>query len=109
MAHCDRFSKMDWCASFNQIAIWPPHRPKTGFITHRGLFVSNVLGFGPTNGPATLQATANVIMGDTLIETHSQYIDDGICHTKGGFQAHVDALRNGLQRLKDGGVKLKAK
>jgi hypothetical protein len=45
MAFRDRFSKMDWCASFTPVKDW--------FITHRGLYVANVLGFGPTNGPAT--------------------------------------------------------
>ena len=59
--------------------------------------------------PATLQATANVIMGDLLINTHSQYIDDSICHTKSGFETHIEALRRGFLRLRDGGVKLKAK
>ena len=46
---------LDLLMGYHQISIKKEDRPKTAFVTHRGLFMFNRMPFGLCNAPATFQ------------------------------------------------------
>jgi hypothetical protein len=49
------FSSLDLCSGYWQIELEPESRPKSAFVTHRGLHKFIRLPFGLCNGPSTFQ------------------------------------------------------
>ena len=49
------FVALDLLMGYHQIPVREEDRPKTAFITHKGLYVFNVMPFGLCNAPATFQ------------------------------------------------------
>ena len=50
--------------------------PKTAFITHKGLYVFNVMPFGLCNAPATFQRLMDGIFRDQIGKDLAAYLDD---------------------------------
>ena len=51
---------------YHQVEVDPKDRFKTAFLTHRGLYINNVMPFGLCNATATFQPLMEKILG-TLI------------------------------------------
>jgi len=53
LAGAKYFASLDLLMGYHQVEVREQDRPKTAFITHKGLFVYNVMPFGLCNAPAT--------------------------------------------------------
>ena len=51
---------------FHQVEVDPRDRAKTAFLTHRGLYVYNVMPFGLCNAPATFQRLIEKVLGPLI-------------------------------------------
>ena len=78
-----RFSaSLDLLMGYHQVEVEPADRVKTGFLTHRGKFIYNVMQFGLCNAPATFQQLMERILG-TLIGTKVLvYLDDVLIYAE---------------------------
>ena len=102
-------STLDLASGYWQIRIQPESRPKTAFMTHRGLYEFNVMPFGLTNAPAVFQRLVNQVLtglnpesGDVFV---AAYIDDIIVFSK-TLDDHMKHLGQVMARLVGAGLKL---
>ena len=100
-------SVSDCYKGFYQIEIAPQDRPKTGFLTRRGLFQFRVMPFGLKNGPAIFQRIMDDTLRGLLWVTCMAYLDDITVHGN-DFETAVHNMRTVLQRLKDRNIRLRA-
>ena len=56
------FSTLDFMSGYWQIIMAPADKNKTGFITNDGFYEFNVMPFGLSNAPATLQRYMDIIL-----------------------------------------------
>ena len=49
------FASLDLLIGYHQVDLDPLDRAKTAFLTHRGLYIYNVMSFGLCIAPATFQ------------------------------------------------------
>ena len=73
-AYC--FLALDLLMGYHQIPGRVEDRPKTAFITHKGLFVFNVMRFRLCNAPATCQRLMHCIFGDRIGNDLGANLDD---------------------------------
>ena len=73
-ANC--FVALDLLMGYHQIAVAEIDKPKTAFITHRGLFVYNKMPFGLCNAPANFQRLMDSIYREHLGRDTTAYLDD---------------------------------
>ena len=66
LAKARYFASFDLLMGYHQVEGEPKDRFKTAFVTHRGLYIFNVMPFGLCNVPATLQRLIEKIL-ETLI------------------------------------------
>ena len=70
------FIALDLLSGYYQIEVATADRIKTAFITHKGLFVFNVMPFGLCNAPATFQRCMDALFSDFLCVDTLVYLDD---------------------------------
>ena len=61
---------------FYQVEVDPRDRAKTAFLTHRGVYVYNVMPFGLCNAPATFQRLMDKVLEPLIGLSVLVYIDD---------------------------------
>ena len=102
------FTTLDLVSGYWQIEMDPQDREKTAFITDYGIYEFNVMPFGLTNAPATFQRTINRVFMRILGDYVVVYLDDLNIYSQ-NFNEHLKHLRKVFERLRNAGLKLKAK
>ena len=100
------FSTLDLQAGYWQIEIKPEDRPKSAFISRRGLFEYVTMPFGLCNAPSTFERCIELIMKGLQWKTLLIYLDDLIIFSS-TFEEHIERLDEVLTRLSKAGLKLK--
>ena len=83
-------------------------RVNTAFLTHRGLYVYNVMPFGLCNAPATFQRLLEKVLGQLVGSGVLIYLEDVLLYADDPVKL-IELLRKVLKRLIDAGLKCKAK
>ena len=105
-ANC--FVALDLLMGYHQIAVAEADKPKTAFITHRGLFVYNKMPFGLCNAPATFQRLMDSIYREHLGRDTTAYLDDVLTFAT-NFTLILPAFERNLKILINTGLKCKAR
>ena len=100
------FSTLDLASGYWQVEVEAQDRPKTAFVTRRGLYEFNVMPFGLSNAPATFERLMEKILRGLQWETCLVYLDDIIVLGK-TFEESLDNLETIFSRLREAGLKLK--
>ena len=101
------FCTMDLASGYWQIKMKEEDKPKTAFMTRKGLFQFRVMPFGLLNAPATFQRLMDHVLRGLQWEKCLVYLDDIIIFGK-TFNETLGNLRCVMKRLKTAGLKLKA-
>jgi transposase InsO family protein len=102
------FSVFDLYKGFHQIEVAKKDRPKTAFLSHRGLWQFKRMPMGLMNSPATFQRLLDEVLGDLKWKICICYFDDIIIFSQ-SFEEHCLHLQMVLQRLKDAGLTISPK
>ena len=102
------FSTFDMAAGYWQIPMSINDREKTAFVTHEGQYQYNVMPFGLCNAPATFQRLMDTVLAGLKWQSCLVYLDDVIVFSN-DFDKHLLDLHAVLTRLREAGLKLKAK
>jgi hypothetical protein len=97
------FTSFDMSAGYWSTPIAPEDKPKTAFISHKGLFRFNVMPFGLTNAPAAYQRAMDCVLAGLVGVSCLAYIDDVIIFST-GFDNHVRDIEAVLARLNRAGI-----
>ena len=100
------FASLDLLMGYHQVSMSEKDRYKTAFITHRGLFVYNVMPFGLCNAPATFQRVMEKILGSLVGHGVLVYLDDVLLYAEDAKQL-LALLRKVLKLLSAAGLKCK--
>ena len=100
------FSTLDMASGYWQIPIEEEDKPKTAFVTKRGLFEHNRMAFGLCNAPATFQRAMNMVLEGLTWKTVLAYLDDVIV-LGDTFSSHLANLQQVFQRFRENNLKLK--
>ena len=92
------FSTLDLCSGYWQIELDPESRPKSAFVTHRGLHEFVRLPFGLCNGPSTFQRLMEIVLSDLVWKNCFVYIDVLVCSKT--FDYHLCHLQGVFKRLR---------
>ena len=101
------FASLDLLMGYHQVEVDPKDRAKTAFLTHRGLYVYNVMPFGLCNAPATFQRLMEKILGVHIGHGVLVYLDDVLIYAETPEQL-LEKLLQVLQLLEQAGLKCKA-
>ena len=85
----------------------PEDRHKTAFCTPQGLFEFKVMPFGLCNAPATFQRLMDLVLAGLQWSKCLVYLDDVILLGT-TFGEHLDNIRAVFDRIRQGGLKLRA-
>ena len=99
------FSSLDLCSGYWQIELHPDSRPKSAFVTHRGLHEFVRLPFGLCNGPSTFQRLMEVVLSGLVWNNCYVYIDDVLVCSR-TFEEHLGLV---FERMRSANLKLKPK
>ena len=102
------FSTLDLCSGYWQVELEPDAKPKTAFVTKRGLFKFNVMPFGLCNAPASFKRLMETVLSGLQWDICLIYLDDIIVIAK-SFEEMLQNLEKVFLRLSSAGLKLKAK
>src|SRR5581483_9545078 len=102
------FSTLDLASGYWQIEMDSLDKEKTAFIIDYSIYKFNIMLFGLTNAPATFQQTMNKIFARILEDFVVVYLDDLNVFSR-NFNEHLKHLREVFKRLRNAGLKLKAK
>ena len=102
------FTTLDLASGYWQIEMDLEDREKTAFITDYGVYEFNVMPFGLTNAPATFQRTMNKVFSRIIGDFIVVYLDDLNVYSR-DFNEHLVHLKEVFERLRNAGLKLKAK
>lgn len=102
------FSTIDLAAGYWQIGLDPSTSAKSAFVTHRRLHEFVRMPFGMCNAPATFQRLMEVVLAGLLWKNCFVYIDD-VLVCSATFEEHLTHLEEVLSRLRQVGLRLKAK
>lgn len=100
------FSCLDLSAGYWQVEVEPEDKPKTAFITRRGLFEFNVMPFGLCNAPATFERIMELVLSGLHWQICLIYLDDIIVFGR-SFSEMIQNLDLVLGRFAQAGLKLK--
>ena len=67
---------------FHQVEVDPRDKAKTAFLTHRGVYVYNVMPFGLCNALATFQRLMAKVLGPLIGLGILVYIDDVLIYAE---------------------------
>lgn len=102
------FSTLDLASGYWQIELDPSTSAKSAFVTHQGLHEFVRMPFGMCNAPATFQRLMEVVLAGLLWKNCFVYIDD-VLVCSNTFEEHLVHLTEVLSRLREAGLRLKAK
>ena len=102
------FSTLDLNSGYWQVAIEEKDKPKTAFVTRRGLFQFKVMPFGLTCAPATFERLMETVLAGLQWDKCLVYLDD-IIVIGNSFENMLENLEKVFDRLQRAGLKLKAK
>ena len=98
---------LDLLIKFHQVEVDPRDKAKASFLTHRGLYVYNVMPFGLCNAPASFQRLMQRMLGSLLGLGVLVYIDDVLIYAETPEQL-IEILSTVLKLLRNAGLKCKA-
>ncbi len=101
------FSYLDLLMSFHEIEVDPRDRAMTAFLTHRGLYVYNVMHFGLCTATAIFQRLMEKVLGPLIGHGVFVYIDDVLIYAETPVQLFY-ILFAVIQLLVRAGLKCKA-
>ena len=101
------FASLDLLMGFHQVEVDPRDRAKTAFLTHRSVYVYNVMPFGLCNAPATFQRLMEKVLGPLIGIGVLVYIDDVLIYAETPEQL-IEILSAVLKLLVIAGLKCKA-
>ena len=102
----DWFCTMDLASGYWQIKMREEDKPKTAFVTRKGLFQFKVMPFGLSNAPATFQRLMEKVLMGLQWQKCLVYLDDIIVFGR-DFDETLVNLECVMERLKQAGLKLK--
>ena len=102
------FSTLDLCSGYWQVSVKEEDRPKTAFVTRKGLFQFRKMPFGLSCAPATFQRLMETVMAGLQWEICLIYLDDVIVVGK-TFEDMIVNLSKVFDRIVEAGLKLKPK
>ena len=91
---------------YHQIPVREKDSSKTAFITHKGLYVFNVMPFGLWNAPATFQRLMDGIFRALIGKELAAYLDDLLMYALRHAEM-LPILDRTLGQLIDAGLKCK--
>ena len=100
------FAFLDLLMGYHQVEVDPKDRAKTAFITHRGVYIYNVMPFGLCNAPATFQRLMEKVLGKLIGHGVLVYLDDVLIYAETPEQL-LEILSNVLKLLANAGLKCK--
>jgi len=101
-------SVFDLSKGFFQIEMYPPHKERTAFISHRGFYQFKRLPMGCCNSPATFMRTVDAVLGDLKYFCCLGYFDDIIIFSN-SFEEHLQHLQMVLDRIREAGFTIHPK
>lgn len=97
---------IDLLSGYHQVELADDAKPKTAFVTERGLFQYNVTPFGLSNAPSHFQRLMEVVLSGINWIYALCYIDDIIVYAS-SFSEHIKRLELVLSALEKHGLKVK--
>ncbi|KAH5222643.1 hypothetical protein HBI18_040700 [Parastagonospora nodorum] len=97
------FTKLDVIAAFNKLRIADGDEEKTAFKTRLGLFEYLVVPFGLSNAPASFQRFINGVLGDSLDQYVTCYLDDILIYSD-SVKEHKKHVATVLRKLREAGL-----
>ena len=101
------FCTMDLASGYWQIKMKDSDKPKTAFVTRKGLFQFTVMPFGLSNAPVSFQRLMDKVLAGLHWEQCLVYLDDIIVFGR-TFEETLARLRCVMDWLQAAGLKLKA-
>ncbi|KAK3105395.1 hypothetical protein FSP39_024200 [Pinctada imbricata] len=102
------FSKLDATWGYWQIKVKEEDKCKTAFLTKFGLYQFKRMSFGLTNAPSTFSRVMNLVLRGLHWKIVLAFLDDVLVLGR-DFNDHIKNLAEVFTRLRQYGIKLKAK
>ena len=104
LGQAKHFIQFNLTSAYHWMRIKEGNEWKTAFRTRYGHFEYQVMPFGLSNAPASFQGYINKILAEKLDIFVIVYLDDIFIYTEDPGQAHVDAVRWVLKKLRKNGL-----
>jgi len=96
------YSKFDLSDGFFQIGVAIEDRPKTAFLTPRGLYQFKRAPMGMKNSPASFQRALDMVTSKLRFHCLLGFFDDFLVHSE-TVEQHLDHLRQFFEIMKNSG------
>jgi predicted aspartyl protease len=97
------FSSLDLRSGYHQMWVAPDSQPKTGFVTHSGVYCYQRMPFGLINAPANFQELVSKVLRG--LKHSLTYIDDVIIFSKDP-EEHITHLQQVFDRFRAANLRL---